>query len=337
MKIVRNVVIIFLLTAIVFSCGCTEKPVVTLPESITEPEHHIIEPEATIEPEPKTTERISEQQYNNSPVKTEEDSSDDNIVEKKLVTKIIDGDTVVIEGGERVRLLGIDTDERGYPCYEPAKQRLEELVFNKEVYLESDGEDKDQYKRYLRYLILDGENINLKLVEEGLAIAYFYPQNVKYRDEIIGAEKEARENEIGCKWSKEVEPVTEEVEPVTEEVEPATEEVEPATEDIVWSELTGDAINACSAKDHIGEEQIIEGSVVNGYKFKDIAVFLNFEKPHPYQCFTAVIWKSNWDEFPENPQDYYNGKTVRVMGKIIEHEGTPEIILEDSSQIEIGE
>ncbi|CAD7767192.1 MAG: hypothetical protein DNFNHJIP_00599 [Candidatus Argoarchaeum ethanivorans] len=41
--------------------------------------------------------------------------------------------------------------------------------------------------------------------------------------------------------------------------------------------------------------------------------------------------------FPENPQDYYEGKTVRVSGEIEDYEGTPEIILEDSSQIEIGE
>ena len=72
-----------------------------------------------------------------------------------IVTKVIDGDTVVVEGGYHVRLLGIDTDERGYPCYNEAKKRLEELVLNKEVYLESDKDDKDQYERYLRYLILD--------------------------------------------------------------------------------------------------------------------------------------------------------------------------------------
>jgi len=309
MKIVRNVVIIFLLTAIVFSCGCAEKPVLTLPEST-------IEPEAAIKPEPGITERTLEKQYNNSPVKTEEDFSGDDIVEKKLVTKIIDGDTVTIEGGERVRLLGIDADERDYPCYEPAKQRLEELVLNKEVCLESDGEDQDQYKRYLRYLILDGENINLRLVEEGLAIAYFYPQNVKYRDEITKAEKEARENKIGCKWS---------------------EKIEPVTKDIAWSELTGDAINACDAKEHIGEEQIIEGCVVSGYKSSTDTVFLNFEKPYPNQCFTAVIFSSKLMNFPESPQDYYEGKTVRVRGKIKEYKGATEIILEDSSQIEIGE
>jgi len=119
---------------------------------------------------------------------------------QKLVTKIIDGDTVIVEGGDTVRLLGIDADEKGYPCYEPAKKRLEELILNKKVDLEADKEDRDQYKRYLRYLILDQENINLKLVKEGLAIARFSPENVKYREEIIAAEREARENKVGCKW-----------------------------------------------------------------------------------------------------------------------------------------
>jgi micrococcal nuclease len=126
----------------------------------------------------------------------------EDVWEQKLVTRIIDGDTVVIEGGHSVRLLGIDADERGYPCYGPAKDRLEELVLNREVYLESDGDDKDRYKRYLRYLILDGENINVKLVGEGLAIAYFYPENVKYREEITAAEEYAIDNNIGCKWSE---------------------------------------------------------------------------------------------------------------------------------------
>ncbi len=119
---------------------------------------------------------------------------------KTLVTKVLDGDTVIIEGGHSVRLLGIDADEKGYQCYSSAKKRLEELVLNKEVYLEVDGED--QYKRYLGYLVLDGENINLKLVREGFAIARFSPEDIKYKEEIIGAEKQAKENGIGCKWAE---------------------------------------------------------------------------------------------------------------------------------------
>lgn len=116
----------------------------------------------------------------------------------KTVTRIIDGDTVVIEG-ESVRLLGIDADERGDPCYKAAKERLEELVLNKEVLLEPDREDKDMYGRYLRYILLDGENINLQLVEEGLAVARFSPGNEKYKQEIVNAEKRAREEKTGCK------------------------------------------------------------------------------------------------------------------------------------------
>lgn len=117
----------------------------------------------------------------------------------KMVTRVIDGDTVIADG-ESVRLLGIDTDERGGPCYKEAKERLEELVLNREVLLESDTEDKDKYGRYLRFLFLDSRNIDLQLVGEGLAVARFSPGNEKYKNVIIAAEKQARENKIGCKW-----------------------------------------------------------------------------------------------------------------------------------------
>ena len=116
----------------------------------------------------------------------------------QFVSRIIDGDTVVVNG-ESVRLLGIDADERGYDCYKEAKERLEELILNKEVRLEKDRRDKDRYDRYLRYIFIEEENINLKLVEEGLAIARFY-EDKKYKKEILDAEKKARVNKKGCKW-----------------------------------------------------------------------------------------------------------------------------------------
>ncbi len=126
--------------------------------------------------------------------------------EKGFVSKVIDRDTVVINS-ESVRLLGIDADEKGYECYKQAKERLEELVLNKEVLMESDERDKDMYERHLRYLfveIKDGEeekiiNINLKLVEEGFAIARFY-ENKKHKKEILETEQKARAEKRGCKW-----------------------------------------------------------------------------------------------------------------------------------------
>ncbi len=120
--------------------------------------------------------------------------------EQKVVTKVIDGDTVVIEGGSSVRLLGIDADERGKMCYNQAKQKLEELTLNKKVFLESGGKDKDKYGRYLRYVFVGSENINLRMVREGLAIAYFSSDNEKYKEEITAAEKQAMNSKTGCKW-----------------------------------------------------------------------------------------------------------------------------------------
>jgi micrococcal nuclease len=117
-----------------------------------------------------------------------------------IVTKVIDGDTVIVEGGQHVRLLGIDADEKGYPCYDSAKQRLEALVLGKEVRLEKDVTDVDQYQRCLRTLFLGKENVNTRLVKEGLVVARFYEPDVKYKSEIVEAEKEAVSEKIGCKW-----------------------------------------------------------------------------------------------------------------------------------------
>lgn len=138
-----------------------------------------------------------------------------NFPERAFVSKVIDGDTIIIDG-ESVRLLGMDADERGYPCYNEAKKRIEELLLDKEVILEQDTENKDQYKRYLRYIFLNKSNINLQLVKEGLAVARFSPENQKYKTEILEAEKYARENKLGCKWGNEAKETKQKLEIKTE-------------------------------------------------------------------------------------------------------------------------
>ena len=116
------------------------------------------------------------------------------------MTKVIDGDTFLIEGGYSVRVLGIDVDEKDYPCCEEAKKGLESLVLGKEAKLELDGDNLDQYCRYLRHVFINDKNIALEMLKNGLAIARFPSKDIKYRKEIILAEKWARENKIGCKW-----------------------------------------------------------------------------------------------------------------------------------------
>ena len=67
----------------------------------------------------------------------------------------------------------MNTPERGELYYSEAKEFLEELVLNKTIRLEFGKEKYDRYNRILAYLSLNGENINLKLVEEGFANFYF--------------------------------------------------------------------------------------------------------------------------------------------------------------------
>ncbi len=119
-----------------------------------------------------------------------------------IVTKVIDGDTLIVEGGYHIRLLGIDADEKNYPCYQSAKNRLEELVLNKKVTLEKDHTDIDQYGRCLRTIFLEDKNIGVQLVGEGLAVARSYNTDVKHSVEIAKSEKQAIDNRVGCKWGR---------------------------------------------------------------------------------------------------------------------------------------
>lgn len=242
--------------------------------------------------------------------------------QKGIVTKIIDGDTIIVEGGFNVRLLGMDADEKGYPCFDEAKKRLEDLILNQEVKLEKDVTDVDQYKRCLRYVFLGEKNIDLELVKEGLAVARFYEPDLKYHDQITAAEKTAIENKVGCKWS---------------ESKPTPSLSTPQEFKNLTPANTGlEVIFACNAGNYSGKEIIVEGRVTDAYRSKTNTVFLNFEKPNPNQCFTAVIFSSEQYKFVDDPEKYYAQKTVRVRGKIKNYQGKPEIILEDPRKIEAG-
>jgi len=113
---------------------------------------------------------------------------------------VIDGDTVKLRNGEKVRLIGINTPEMGQPYSSEAKNKLKELIEGKEVTLEKDITDRDQYGRLLRYIWLGDILINLEMVRLGYANSYSYPPDIKYQDQIVATEREAREEKIGL-WA----------------------------------------------------------------------------------------------------------------------------------------
>lgn len=117
-----------------------------------------------------------------------------------LVTRVIDGDTIEITGGHRVRYIGIDTPERGEPFYLEASMANRNLVLGKKVRLEKDVEDKDRYGRLLRYVWIDNMMVNARLVKLGYAHSHSYPPNLKYQEHLLQLEKVAQEYKLGL-WS----------------------------------------------------------------------------------------------------------------------------------------
>jgi micrococcal nuclease len=123
-----------------------------------------------------------------------------------LVTRVIDGDTIEIEGGKKVRYLGIDTPETVDPrkpvqCFGiEASNENKKLVLGKRVKLEKDISETDKYGRLLRYVYVDDIFVNDYLVRNGYAYAVTFPPDVKYQQQFLEAQKEARENKRGL-WS----------------------------------------------------------------------------------------------------------------------------------------
>ena len=94
--------------------------------------------------------------------------------ETGVVTKVVDGDTIWVDGAGKVRVIGIDTPERGQCGFGPATSNLKGLVLGREVTLSGDGrDDRDRYGRLLRYVDVNGVDAGLAQVEAGLARARY--------------------------------------------------------------------------------------------------------------------------------------------------------------------
>jgi len=137
--------------------------------------------------------------------------------ENILVTRVIDGDTLKLANGQRVRLIGVDTPEvyESVKLYRDAQRSgqdiaaikalgkrsskfTRDLVQGKAGRLEFDVEKKDKYGRLLAYVYLeDGTFVNAEIVRQGYASLMTYPPNVKYADLFLKLYQEARENKRG--------------------------------------------------------------------------------------------------------------------------------------------
>lgn len=113
---------------------------------------------------------------------------------------MLDGDTIVLEDGERIRYLCIDSPEEGEPFHDEAKRVNDSLVFGKTVRVEFDRKVKDRYGRYLGYIWLDTFLVNDFLLRRGLVSVYYFKPNDRYLARFVASAKSARTKKLGV-WS----------------------------------------------------------------------------------------------------------------------------------------
>jgi len=113
------------------------------------------------------------------------------------VRYVIDGDTFVLNNGDTIRLLGIDTPERGDANYDRTAYALQEKISGRNITLE--GNTSDKYGRLLRNVYVDGRLVNLEMVREGLARKFMH-ENLPYKEELDLAQQEAQITKKGI-WN----------------------------------------------------------------------------------------------------------------------------------------
>ncbi len=195
------------------------------------------------------------------------------------VKSVYDGDTVVLEDGQKIRLLGINTpevqhrDKLADAGGEEAKQWLIDKLKDAKVRVETDVEKTDSYGRTLGYLFTENkEHINVLLAAAGLAQVSIWPPNLKYVTDLVNAGQQAEAARLGIWQRPEYAPIP--VEQLTEAGHSG------------WTRLVGTVRAVHPAK-----------------KF----VYLEFS-----DRFNARIEKEWLSLFPDIKS--YQGKTVEVRG-----------------------
>lgn len=123
-----------------------------------------------------------------------------------LVTEVVDGDTLRLEDGRQVRLVGLQapklplgrTGFKEWPFAKESKQALEDLTLNHEVTLRYGGRKTDRYNRALAHLFLaDGSWVQAEMLRRGMARVYSFRDNRALVRDMQAIERDARRDRRG--------------------------------------------------------------------------------------------------------------------------------------------
>jgi len=154
-----------------------------------------------------TTTRPSTQKAAEIPKEATSSSSRPNrAIEEIAVRRVIDGDTIELVDGRRVRYIGVNTPETVDPrkpveCFgREASDENKRLVEGRLVQLEKDVSETDKYGRLLRYVYVGTIFVNDYLVRQGFARVETVSPDVRYADQFVSAQHDARDNNRGL-WT----------------------------------------------------------------------------------------------------------------------------------------
>ena len=119
------------------------------------------------------------------------------------VVEIIDGDTFDLGNGERVRIIGINTPEKGRPFSDEATEVLSEMIMGREVTLVNDSknDDSDSGGRLLRHVYVDGISVNYEMIRTGMAFWYPYSSGTDMDESYQEAQESAANDHVGL-WTE---------------------------------------------------------------------------------------------------------------------------------------
>ena len=224
------------------------------------------------------------------------------------VTAVVDGDTVVLNDGREVRMVGIQAPKLPlgrpnfptWPLADEAKAALERMVLGRDVNVHLAPTPQDRHGRVLAHLTRTGDGLWLQgeLLKQGLARVYTFPDNRVLAPELLGFERQARKDAIG-----------------------------------IWALSYYDLRSAENVSRDIGTFQIVEGVVWDTAKVKK-TIYLNFGADWRSD-FTIKVKARNDPIFRDAGIDLLalKGKRVRVRGWVKSKNG-PLIELDHPERLE---
>ncbi|MGV8855743.1 MAG: thermonuclease family protein [Devosia sp.] len=231
-----------------------------------------------------------------------------------VVVQVSDGDTIVLDDGRVVRMIGTQAPKlplgrEGFPTWPlgpEAKTALEAMLLNKSVQLGFGGERVDRYGRQLAHVFVEGPDGPLwaqhAMVAQGLARVYSFPDNRECLDLLFAAEGRARLSGLG-----------------------------------IWHDPYY-SVRAAAAPDQLlgraGHYELVEGRIVLAEQ-RSGRIYLNFGRFWK-EDFTAVIEAPAIKMFAASGVDplVLEGALVRVRGWVDDRDG-PRIEITHPEQLEV--